>query len=199
MRKSAFLFILRKIVVLSLLAGTLFVPAGCSREGTDQPTGSTTVTGTIPTGPDQENVLKLESSELLSELLDFNWQDIRSVTLIKYRDGTKVSTVRIEDQDQLQSMEDLISKMSVIHASSDETAVPDENVVYEVYLDAQTSDDGSRKFLSIGPTYEDQNFAVGGTFIKAQSLTPIIPLLQTNSCVTFGDVQNLFDPMLDAK
>jgi hypothetical protein len=197
MRKTTALRFLRIIIVLSVLAGTLLAPAGCSREPANTPTSPTKVTSTIPTGPDQVNERKLESSELLTELLDFKWEDVRSVTVIKYQDSTKVSTVRIEDPDKLQSIEDLLTKMSVIHASSDETAVPDENIVYEIYLDAQESEDGSGKFLSIGPTYEDQNFAIGGSFIKAQGLTPIVPLLQTNQFVTFADVQNLFAPMLD--
>ena len=197
MRRTAALKFLRIIIVLNVLTATVLLPAGCSREPANPPTGPTKVISTIPTGPDQVNERKLETSELLKGLLDFKWEDVRSVTVIKYQDATKVSTVRIEDPDKLKSIEDRFNKMSVIHASSDETAVPDENIVYEIYLDAQESEDGSGKFLSIGPSFEDQNLAIGGSFIKAQGLTPTIPLLQTNQFVTFEDVRNLFDPMLE--
>ena len=199
MRKTAAPWYLRIIVVLSVLAATVLLPAGCSREAANPPTGSTDVTGTVPTGPDKVNERKLVSSELLKDLLDFEWEDVSSVTVIKYQDSTKVSTVRIEDPDKLKSIEDLFNKMSVTHASSDETAVPDENIVYEIYLDAQVSEDGSGKFLSIGPSFEDQNLAIGGSFIKAQGLTPIVPLLQTNKFVSFEDVKSTMDPMLEAE
>jgi len=198
MRKPAPFLCLGIIVFLGVLAGTLFVSAGCSREVADQSASLTEVTSTIPTGPDEVNEIKLGSSELLKNLLDFKWQDISSVTLIKYQDNIKVSTVTIQDQEKLTSIKDLFNKISVIHASSDKTAVPDENIVYEIYLDTQLSEDGSGKFLSIGPSFEDQNFAIGGSFIKAQSLTPLFPLLQTNQFVTFAEVKNIFDQMLEA-
>ena len=174
------------------------MPAGCSQKAADQPTILTEVTVTVPTGPDEVFEIKLGSSELLKDLLDFKWQDVTSMTLIKYQDNTKVSTVRIHDQDKLTSIEDLFNKISVIHASSDETAVPGENIVYEIYMDTQLSDDGSGIFLSVGPLYDDQTFTIGGSFIKAQSLTPRIRLLQTNQFVTFADVKKVFDPMLEA-
>ncbi len=173
--------------------------AGCSREVTNPSTDLTEVTSTIPTGPDKANEIKLVSSKLLTELLDFKWQDVRSVTLIKYKDDTKVSAVRIQDQEKLKSMEDLFNKISVIHASSDKPAVPDENIVYEIYIETQLSEDDSGIFLSIGPSLEDQNFVIDGSFVKIQSLTPLIPLLQTNPFVTFADVQNILDPMLDTE
>jgi|GEM_PF-2104007 len=198
MRKVAPTLCLRILVSLGVLAGTPFVSAGCSREVTDQSTSLTEVTSTIPTGPDEVNEIKLGSSELLKNLLDFKWEDISSVTLIKYQDNTQVSTVIIQDQEKLTSIEDLFNKISVVHSSSDKTAVPDENIVYEIYLDTQLSEDGSSIFLSIGPSFEDRNFAIGGSFIKAQSLTPLFPLFQTNQFVTFADVKKIFDPMLEA-
>ena len=198
MRNPAPFLCLRIIVFLGVLAGTLFVSAGCSREVADQSASLTEVTSTIQTGLDEDFGMKLGSSELLKNLLDFKWQDISSVTLIKYQDNIKVSTNRVQDQEKLTSIEDLFNKISVIHASSDKTAVPDENIVYEIYLDTQLSEDGSGKFLSIGPSFEDQNFAIGGSFIKAQSLTPLFPLLQTNQFVTFAEIKNIFDPMLEA-
>ena len=199
MRKAAPFLCLGILISLSVLAGTLFVSAGCSREVTDQSTSLTEVTSTIPTGPDEVFEIKLGSSELLKNLLDFKWQDISSVTLIKYQDNIKVSTNRVQDQEKLTSIEYLFNKISVIHASSDKTTVPDENIINEIYLDTQLSEDGSGKFLSIGPSFEDQNFAIGGSFIKAQSLSPLFPLFQTNQFVTFADVKNIFDPMLDAE
>ena len=199
MRKKTALHFLRIIFVLSVLLGTISVSAGCSQGAANPPTDSADRTGTVPTGPDRVNELKLASSELLTELLDFKWEDVRSVTLIKYQDATRVSTVRIEDSEKLQSIGDLCDKMSVIHAISAETAVPEENIVYEIYLDAQVYEDGSEVFLSIGPSFEDQNFSIGGSFIKAQSLNPRIPLLQTNTFVPFADVESDFDPMLDVE
>jgi len=68
------------------------VSAGCSREATDPSTSLSEVTSTIPTGPNEDFGIKLGSSELLKNLLDFKWQDISSVTLIKYQDNIKVST-----------------------------------------------------------------------------------------------------------
>lgn len=197
MRKITPSLYLGILVSLGVLAGTLFVSAGCSREAADQPTILTEISSTVPTGPDEIFEIKLGSSELLKDLIDFKWEDISSVTLIKYQDNIKVSTNRVQDQEKLTSIEDLFNKTSVIHASSDKTAVPDENIVYEIYLDTQMSEDGSGKFLSIGPLYDDQNFTIGGSFIKAQSLTPRFRLLQTNQFVTFADVKNILDPMLE--
>lgn len=198
MKKAAPSLCLGIIVSLSVLAGTLFMSAGCSREVSNPSASLTEITSTIPTGPDEVFEAKLGSSELLKDLFDFKWEDIRSVTLIKYQNSIKVSTVRIQDQEKLTSMEDLFNKISVIHASSDKTAVPDENIVYEIYLDTQLSEDGSGIFLSIGPSFEDQNFAIGGSFIKAQNLTPLFPLLQTNQFVIFADVKKIFDEMLES-
>ncbi|MEI8200183.1 MAG: hypothetical protein WCG21_08975 [Eubacteriales bacterium] len=198
MRKITPSVCLEIIVSLGILAGTLFMPAGCSQKAADQSTSLTEVTSTVPTGPDEVFEVKLGSSELLKDLLEFKWQDVTSVTLIKYQDYTKVSTVTIQDQEKLTSIEDLFNKISVIHASSDKTAVPDENIVYEIFLDTQLSEDDSGIFLLVGPLYDDQTFTIGGSFIKAQSLTPLFPLLQTNQFVTFADVKNIFDPMLEA-
>ena len=148
-------------------------------------------------GPDEVFEVKLMSSELLKDLLDFKWQVISSVTLIKYQDSTKVSTVTIHDQEKLTSIEDLFNKTSVIHEASDKISVPDENIVYEIYLNSQLSEDGLNIFLSIGPLYEDQTFAIGGTFIKTESLDPRIRLMQTNQFVTFAEVKDVFNPMLE--
>ena len=185
------------LVFLGILAGTVFMTAGCSQKAADLSASLTEVTSTVPTGPDEVFEVRLGSSELLKDLLDFKWQDVPSMTLIKYQDNIKVSTVTIHDQEKLASIEDLFNKTSVIHASSDKTAVPDENIVYEIYLNTQLSEDGSSKFLSIGPLYEDQTFTIGGTFIKAQSLDPRIRLIQTNQFVTFAVVKDVFNPMLE--
>lgn len=70
---------------MGIRAGTLFETAGCSQESTDQSTSLTEVTNTILTVSDEDFGIKLGSSELIKNFLDFKWQDISSVTSINTR------------------------------------------------------------------------------------------------------------------
>lgn len=195
MKKSVPYLVTRVLISLVLLTGMVSMFVACSRNITDPSASSSESSDTIPTGPDLVFERGIVVSELLKDLLDINWEDIESATLTKYEDDIEVSTVTIHDQEMITQIDKLFSKLSVIHVSPDIESEPDVNVIYEIVFQQNTESE-SETFLSVGPVYGDQTFAVGGSFIRVQELNPRNPLVNTNQFVTFEDFEDLFETVL---
>lgn len=196
MRRRALYRMTRVLISLVFLTGMVSMSVACSRNITDPSASSSESTSTIPTGPDLVFERGIGVSELLKDLLDINWDDVEAVTLNKYKDDIEVSTVTIQDQEIINQIDELFSKLSVIHVSPDREPEPDVDVIYEIVFHQKTTESESEAFLSVGPVYADQTFAVGGSFIRVQELNPRDPLVNTNQFVTFADFEKVFETAL---
>ena len=194
MKKRVPYLMTRVLISLVFLTGMVSMSVACSRNIKDPSASSSESSGTIPTGPDLVFERGIGVSELLKDLLDINWEDIESATLTKYKDDIEVSTVTIQDKEMITQIDKLFSKLSVIHVSPDIGSDPDINVIYEIVFQQKSTK--SEAFLSVGPVYEDQTFAIGGSFISVQELNPRDPLVNTNQFVKFEDFEDLFETVL---
>lgn len=196
MRRLSPSLFLRLLISLIFLITLTFVSNACSQNVVDPSVSKAETTITTPTGPDEVNERNIVSSELLKDLLDFNWEDINSATLTKYQDDIEVATVTIRDKEMIAQIEKLVNKLSIVHLSSDNVPVTDTNIIYEIILYKQKPEE-AEIFLSLGPVYEDQTFAIGGSFIRVQQLNPRDRLIQTNQFVTFEDFENVFEIIIN--
>ena len=68
----------------------------------------------VPTGPIESEWKTLPEPEQLKKLMDMNCDEIDSVSIIKYQDNTKTSTVNKNDPQSLAAVCDLLSSLSII-------------------------------------------------------------------------------------
>lgn len=131
----------------------------------------------------------LKESLQLSDLLDFNWNDVTSITINKYQDNAKVASEIISDKQYISDIASITSELSVIHSYNNQ---PDDNTVYEIVINP-INDVNKNKFISFGPILEDSEYGIGGSFVESNNLTRIQYLVQSNPEITFNNIQEILE------
>ena len=205
MRNFRYLLLYFSIALL-ISAGILLLGACslCDSSGSS-PSDKTSLSSTIinsettevmPTGPDSGIYQMLNDETPLINLLDLNWKDVTNITLSKYQDNIKTA-VELKDEASILQIKEIINQFSVTSDNSDSKHDPVNNTKYELLIKNKEVGVDEAIFLSVGPMFEDETFAIGGTFIHTQHLDPKKTLLQKNDQVTFDDVKKCFDGILE--
>lgn len=206
MRNFRFLLLCSSFALL-LSAGILFLGACAHNNSSDSSLSDKTSIGStdinsetsdvMPTGPDSGIYQMLNDETPLIDFLDFNWNDVTNITLLKYQDNIKTYAVELKDEVSILQIKEIINQFSVISANLDSKYDPVNNTKYELLIKNEEVGVDEAIFLSVGPMFEDETFAIGGTFIHTQHLDPKKTLLQKNDQVTFDDVKKCFDGILE--
>jgi len=172
----------------------VIMSTGCSRESINHtnPVNDKTSESAISasTGPNNDHWKTLVEPVSLKDILDFDMEDIQSITIIKYADNVKTGTVSVSDEKKISEVAATLFDLSVIHTNEKS---PGNNLVYEIYFN-QTS--GSHKFLSITSMTNEKEFAVGGSFVAYNNLNPFQLVIQTNNEISFVDIQKILEALL---
>ena len=185
--QKTFFFLIIIIIVIVMMTA-------CSRESinhtnpVNDKTSESAVTAS--TSPNEDNWMTLVEPVSLKDILDFNMEDIQSLTIIKYQNNMKTGTVSVSDKKRISEVAATLFDLSVIHTKEKS---PGNNIVYEIYFNQTTS---SQKFLSITSMTSEKDFAVGGSFVDYNNLNPLQLLIQTNSQISFNDIQIMLETLL---
>jgi len=178
-----FRYLLLGIIVLGLLSAEIVFLGACSKD-TDHDS---------PTNPNSQSYQTISAPTPLSDLLDFNWNDVTNLSLSKYQDDQKIYTVVINTEENLLQVQETLKQFKVASANSDSDPVPSKNEKYELTVNNVIPGSDKTFILSIGPVYKDGSFDIGGTYLQTQKLDPKKPLLQKNDQITFNDAGEFFD------
>ncbi|HOO26048.1 MAG TPA: hypothetical protein PKW24_05510 [Clostridiales bacterium] len=173
------------ISIIGLLSAGIVLLGACSND-TDKAT---------PTGPDSQNYQTISAPTPLSDLLDFNWNDVTNLSLSKYQDDQKIYTVVINTEENLLQVQETLKQFKLASATQDNDPAPANNTKYELTVNNVIGGSNKKFTLSIGPVYKDGSFVVGGTYVQAQKLDPKKALLQKNDLITFAAAGEFFDGM----
>ncbi len=138
----------------------------------------------------------IEASEQLNDLLDFDWNQISSITIKKYVDDEQIATATFRKQENIIQIKNIFNEFTVVHKTSDNTNADSENAIYEINFNNLSAENNKEIFLSIGPKYQNNMFEIGGSFIDANWLEPRIRLVQNNQNILFTDISDRLDLLI---
>jgi len=166
----------------------LFLLVGCDNENLNitKVTGKTSVYTEInPTEPSDKNWKTINEPVALGDILDLKWDEIEMVTVIEYINSEKAGTKSFNNADKISEIKEVCDQIWVSHSTEKHK---DGRLEYEIHFHLLNN---SEKFLSFSTTSDEETFAVGGSFIDYNNLSPILTLTQTNSKITFHDIEQL--------
>lgn len=203
-KQERFNHVLRLIILTIIMINSLVITSGCHKYYKVQKNiitsaninnSSTTSSKKEPTDGIDPDWKIIKRPLLLSELLDFDWDDVISITINKYQDNVKVAREIIMDKQYITDIASITSELSVVHTYNNN---PDNNIVYEIFIN-DTKDASKIKFISFGPLLDDYEYAIGGTLIESNNLTRIQYLVQTNPKFTFDKIQEILELSLSSR
>lgn len=181
---------MKKSFIFSVIMVFLICMVGCSPKPTNiNTTGEKTsrMNATDPTGPTADSRVTLWVPVLLKDILGSDLKDVNAITIIKYENNVKMTTVSVSDEKKIAEITNAILAFSVIHTKE---KLPESSVVYEIYFSPTTYPQG---FLSITSLANKNEFAVAGSFISYNNLVQTQVLMQNNSKISFGDMQKILE------
>ena len=173
----------------------IIILTSCTQKGLPNTNSDITTKSTInsQTSPNNTSWKTISGPVFIRDILDFNLEDVSSITIIKYKDNIKRATVNISNQKTISEVKKLICDFSVMQTKE---KLQTNNIVYEIYFE-QTKD--LHKYLSITSIKNEKEFAVGGSFIDINKINPLQLLIQTNLEISFNNIQKILEAMITAK